>query len=311
MAVMADTTQHGSRRRANVSVVIATLNRPEAIGHCLAALRSGSRLPAEIIVVDQSDDEQTRKVVEQHCDRGTRVRYIHRERHGMSAAQNAGFAEATYPLIAVTDDDCQPDAEWIATLLRICTEAPELDALAGRVLPLPPEGNRTYPVASRTSVIRTDFSGKSLPWRVGSGNNFAVRREWLARVGGCDERLGPGTQGKGAADMDLFYRLLRSGARIRYEPDLLVYHERQSRSDRLARRPMYGHGMTAFCVINLRQGDLYSLYILWRWLWARCKRLAFALPRRDGRVIREQLLTLAGGLKGIVYGLHVKARKEP
>lgn len=311
MIVMADTTRNAGPRHADVSVVIATLNRSEAIGCCLAALLSGAKLPAEVIIVDQSDDEQTRKVVEQYRDCGTSLRYIHRERRGMSAAQNAGFAAATYPLVAVTDDDCQPDKEWIATLEETCAKVPTLDAVAGRVMPLPPAGDRIYPVASRTSAIQADFMGKSLPWRVGSGNNFAVKREWLDRVGGCDERLGPGTPGKGAADMDLFYRLLRAGARIRYEPDLLVYHQRQSRLERLARRPMYGYGMTACCVMYLRQGDVYAFHIMGRWLWSRLRRIALGLRRWDWRVVHEQLLTLGGGLGGLVYGLRVGDREEP
>ena len=40
---------------ANITAVIATLNRPLALGRCLGALLSGVQVPAEIIIVDQSE----------------------------------------------------------------------------------------------------------------------------------------------------------------------------------------------------------------------------------------------------------------
>jgi GT2 family glycosyltransferase len=151
-----------------------------------------------------------------------------------------------------------------------------------------------------------DFSGKTLPWPVGGGNNFAVRVEWFSRIGGCDERLGPGSPGEGGVDMDLFYRLLRAGALIRYEPDALVYHERQTKAGRMARRPMYGHGMGACCALRLREGDFYALRVLGRWLLFRARLMTAALLRRQWLTANEEWLILRGSVRGLAYGFRVR-----
>jgi GT2 family glycosyltransferase len=144
-----------------------------------------------------------------------------------------------------------------------------------------------------------------LPWFVGSGNNYAVKREWYTRLGGCDERLGVGSPGKAAEDMDLFYRLLRHGVCIRYDPDVVVYHERQSRERRLSSRWSYGYGMGAFCTLWLRQGDPYALYVLYRWLADHSGEFTRAIVKREWWEARQRGLSLRGTFQGLWYGLRV------
>ena len=79
-----------------------------------------------------------------------------------------------------------------------------------------------------------------MPWDVGSGNNFALRRSAWTAIGGCDERLGPGSPGRGAVDLDLFHRILTAGGSLLYDPSCVVHHERDTPQARLARRGPYG-----------------------------------------------------------------------
>ncbi len=48
---------------------------------------------------------------------------------------------------------------------------------------------------------------------LGASNNLLVRRDLLERVGGFDERLGPGTWAESAEDLALFDRLLQPARR--------------------------------------------------------------------------------------------------
>ncbi|HEX7185065.1 MAG TPA: glycosyltransferase [Thermoanaerobaculia bacterium] len=295
------------RRAHGISVAISTRHRPDALARCLDALAAGDLLPAEVVIVDQSRDDRTQGVVEERLGGPLLLVYVRQDAQGLAVAQNAAVARTTRPVVAVTDDDCVPAPDWLATLERVFAD-PGLDGLAGRVLPMAPEGDRIFPVSSRTSTVRRDFGsrrGRAVPWEVGSGNNFALRREWWDRVGGCDERLGPGSPAQGGVDMDLFHRLLRAGARLRYEPDALVFHERQTRADRLARRPMYGRGMGACCALWLRQGDLYALRVLLGWLGLRTGAMIRFLRRGNGSGVREELLLLAGTAAGLVHGLRL------
>ena len=110
--------------------------------------------------------------------------------------------------------------------------------------------------------------------------------------------------------MDLFYRLLRAGAHIVYEPDALVYHERQNKIGRMTRRPMYGYGMGACCTIWLRQRDLYGLSVLGHWLLFRIRLLTSAVWRSQWMSAHEELLILRGTISGLLYGLFARSFSE-
>lgn len=295
---------------AQISATIATLDRPAGLARCLDALLSGSMLPAEVIIVDQSDNDATKTIVEARQGSAIPIIYVRQARRGLSASRNGAMARVSYAVAAVTDDDCVPDPGWISTIARTFGSEPALDVLTGRVLPLGPAKPDTYVVAIRESLSRQDFAGKTLPWAIGGGNNFAVKRHWFERVGGCDERLGVGSPGKAAEDMDLFYRLLRAGARIRYEPDALVYHERTSRARRLATRWSYGFGIGAFCALWIRRGDPYALCVLMNWLGWQSRELIVAGQRRRWLEAHQRLLSLRGTLGGLVYGVRVNLREK-
>lgn len=287
-----------------MTVAVATLDRPEGLARCLEALAAGEVLPAEVIVVDQGQGEEAAGVVEAVRGRGLPVRLVRQERRGLAASRNLALAEAGRPVLAVTDDDCVPDAGWVAALDQALHQTPDPpDAVTGRVLPLGPERPGLYAVSSRTSAVPVDYAGRALPWLVGTGGNFAARREWLERAGGFDERLGAGSPGGAGEDMDLLYRLLRAGARIRYEPRAVIYHERQARDRRLASRSSYGRGIGACCGLWLRGRDLHALAVLGHWLRMRGGMAAGAVKRRQWSSVREELLVLGGTARGLVYGL--------
>jgi len=288
---------------AKITVVIATRNRPTSLARCLDALLTGDVLPTEVIVVDQSDDDETQAVVEQHIGSGQRIVYLHQQRRGLSASRNAGIAKGSCPLVAITDDDCVPDPGWIASIERAFSLSCAPDAVTGRVLPLGPDVPGLYAVSSRRNVVRAEFSGKIEPWLVGTGGNFAVTRQWLDRIGPYDEHLGVGSPGGGGEDMDFFYRLTRAGGRILYEPESIIYHERQSKARRIASRSSYGRGIGFFCAIWLRRRDPYALRILYRWLFNHSGAMAAAFRSGQWTSVYEEFLMLEGTIRGLFQGL--------
>jgi GT2 family glycosyltransferase len=297
------------KQAANITVAIATRDRPNMVERCLKNLLSQSVLPREIVVADQSRDQQTAQIVERYKTGPVAVVYDHQSTQGLGTAQNRAIARASAEIVAITDDDCVPELNWLKAIEAALTGPDAVDFVTGPVFPYGPERPDTFPVATRTSTKRTDFDGRAMPWDIGSGNNFAVRRAWLKKVEGNDERLGPGSPGQGGVDMDLFYRLARAGARIRYEPDALVFHERASRASRLARRGPYGYGMGACCGLWLRQRDYNALRVLAHWISLRAQRLASGVIQRDRLRVHEELLVFLGTARGLLYGWRVGRRK--
>ena len=285
-----------------ITVAISTRDRPAALGRCLESLAAGAHRPDEIVVVDQSAGHESSAVATRWREAGLTIHYKRHEARGLGAAQNVAFARARYPIVAVLDDDCVADTRWLQLVASRMRDRLDLDGVTGRVLPLDAVGARTFPVSSRISVVRREFSGRALPWEVGSGNNFAVRRDALTRIGGCDERLGPGSPARGGVDMDLFHRLLRGGSRILYEPDAIVYHERQTREERRARRPMYGRGMGVAIALWHREGDPNSTYVLREWAKLRLRQLRLAATRGDWADVRDEVTMLVSTARGLSQG---------
>jgi GT2 family glycosyltransferase len=282
----------------DIAVAISTRDRPEALARCLRSLAAGRLAPAEIVVADQSDGPETRQLLGELRD----VRYVRARPRGLGAAQNDAFRATSAPVVAVLDDDCVADERWLESIARAFADE-GLAFVGGPVLALGPEAPGMHAVSTRTSLERRELDARTLPWDAGSGNNFALRKAWFERIGGCDERLGPGAPGKGGLDMDLFRRLLRTGARGRYEPDAIVFHERATTAARLARRFPYGYGMAACCVLWMRQGDAFGRHVLVRWVAMRANRLARSLARGRWLAVREEALVLAGTFGGVIFGL--------
>jgi GT2 family glycosyltransferase len=293
-----------------IAVAISTRDRADALRRCLESVAAGRLRPDEVVVADQSDGPETSRVAEEAKAGGLAIRYVRARPGGLGAAQNDAVAASNSAIVAVLDDDCIADESWLDEIAGAFQADPELALVAGRVLPLGPPNPGTYPVSSRVSTEPREFSGKSVPWHVGSGNNFAVRREAFDRIGGCDERLGPGAPLQGGLDMDLFYRLLRAGGRARYEPGILVLHERATREGRLARRPAYGFGMAAAIAIWLRGGDRYAWTVLGAWLRMRSTLLLRALAKGQGQTVHEEALVLRGTMQGLVRGLLTEPRDQ-
>jgi GT2 family glycosyltransferase len=290
-------------RVVDVTVGIATLDRPDGLARCLDAVLAGCVLPAQIVIVDQGQDKVTQSVVEQRQVEGVPIIYARQHKLGLSASRNAAIEGTHSPIVAFTDDDCIPDQHWIGAIERAFVSMPSPDAVTGRILPYGPQVPSTHVVSPRDRVLRGDFRGKTVPWLIGSGGNFAIRREWFARIGRYDERLGAGSSGRAAEDSEFFYRLLCAGGRIRYEPDAIVYHQRQTKAQRLTSRRNYGFGIGAFCGILFRRRDPYALYILGYWFFSLTREFAASITRRDSLGAYQRLLGFQGTVRGLIYGL--------
>jgi GT2 family glycosyltransferase len=293
-----------------VTVAVATMNRPLQLARCVDAILSGERLPAELVIVDQSADNCTANLVAAARSDRVPLTYVRQPCLGLSVSRNSAIACARQPIVAFTDDDCVPDRRWLAAIVAGFAGIERPDAVTGRILPLGPDRPGFHAMSTLTRCVRAVHRGRFLPWRVGSGANTAVRRDWLERLGGFDERLGAGSAGRSAEDVDLLYRLLRAGATIRYEPDAIVSHERTDAAERRATSLRYGFGLGVFCGLSARRRDGYAMWMLGGWCADRGRALAGACVGRRWWRVTEELLMLCGATRGIVYGLTSASSRE-
>lgn len=290
-----------------ITVAVATRARPASLARCLAALTSGHRVPDQLIVVDQSPSDRTREIVSEL--RFPRTQHLEQQHTGLSASRNLALSRARGAILAVTDDDCVVDCDWVRSILTAFAQRRSPAVVTGPILPLgrrPPGG---HAVSSRPSRPRIDYRGKVLPWLAGSGGNFAGRTEVLRQYRGWDERLGSGSAGRAAEDIDLLYRLLRGGEVVRHDPAVLVAHEWQTLARRLVTRFTYGYGIGAFCGIWLRARDPFAVRMLTAFVALQGRSLASAAMHRDLRGVDDARRMLEGMLPGLAYGLKIGPRQ--
>jgi len=293
---------------AQVTVAIATRDRPEGLARCVAAILAGEVHPAQLVVVDQGRDDRVEHALAAFPPGAVLLDHVRQRPLGLAASRNLAVERASCPTIAFTDDDCVPAPDWVAVGERLSDLPDPHAALSGRVLALGPERPHTFAVSLREGTTRRDYQGRAVPWEVGTGGNLVAKRKWLHSVGGFDERLGAGSPGKAAEDADLIYRLLQGGAVIRYEPDAVVYHERQELRQRLSSRSSYGYGIGTFCALRLARGESYSGYLLALWIWRQGRGLLGSLGQRDWLMARQRVLGLSGSARGVCHGLAVAVR---
>lgn len=213
------------------SVIVCTRNGGSRIANCLRAIAAMDGGPFETIVVDDGSDDDTRTIV---AGNFPEVRLIPISPSGLSAARNIGADAATGDILAFTDDDCEPDREWLVRLGKAFLN-PEISAAGGPNLPPPARTPveaviRSAPGAP-SHVLLDDTRAEHLP-----GCNIAVRKEIFAAVGGFDPVFR--TAGD---DVDFCWRLSDAGHRLGFVPGAFVWHWRRP-SIRAFLRQQTGYG---------------------------------------------------------------------
>lgn len=278
-----------------VSLVIATRNRRGMLLESIDSILSGTALPAEVIVVDQSDHPEPLPFVEH--GHGLAIRYHWTDQRGLSRANNLGVELATEAIVAFTHDDIRADDRWLSELTGRLMDAGPDTVVTGRVVAGEPEVLGGFAPTLTHEAAAATYRG-----RVGKDVlkplNMALFREAILAIGGFDPMLGPGTPFPGAEDADLGFRLLEAGYTIEYLPAAVIYHRAwRAPEDYLPLRWAYGLAQGAFFAKHFKRSDPHMLRRL-RGDWLRRTR---RFPRRlvsEGTRAFGDPLFMAGNLVG-------------
>ncbi|WP_102141830.1 mycofactocin biosynthesis glycosyltransferase MftF [Mycobacterium hubeiense] len=224
----------------DVTVVIPVRNNTSGAQRLVATLRG-----LRVIVVD---DGSTPPVALSdfagvHCD----VQVLrHAQSRGPAAARNTGLAACDTDFVAFLDSDVVPRRGWLEALLgHFCDPAVAL--VAPRIVGL----RRADNLVARYEAVRSslDLGQREAPvvpyGTVSYVPSAAIicRRTVLNEVGGFDETLSCGE------DVDLCWRFIETGARLRYEPVALVAHDHRTElREWLARKAFYGESAAPLAV---------------------------------------------------------------
>lgn len=300
----------------SLTIAICTRNRSARLARLLGSLepvRRASRFrTTEILVVDNASvDDATRRAAAGFDS----VRYVFEPKAGLDFARNTALSHAAGDLIAFLDDDVVVDRDWLAGLFAAWRGCPGAGGFTGLVLPyrLDTEAQirfearggfgrgftaRRFHGASADNPLHPVGSGI-----LGAGCNMAFDRTLLLRLGGFDEALDTGPPLPGGGDLDIFYRVLRAGRTMVYDPRYAVYHEHRETVAQLRRQYWsWGLGFMAYLVKSRRADpDLrakHGAIVRW-WLLDQASRLAKAALRLRGRELGYAAAELWGGVCGL------------
>lgn len=226
------------------SVVVPTMGRAAQLEGCLAALAALDFPPDgyEVVVVNDGGGTDTDTVISGWEGRASLTR-VSTDAKGPAAARNAGVATARGTFIAFTDDDCEPDGNWLRAL-REALEANPGCAAGGRMV----NGASGRCAAASQTVLEAAyayFNGDPGGAHFYATSNLAFPAEDLRSLGGFDEAL------RHAEDRELCDRWVWSGRRFVDAPAAIVRHMRVL-SLREFWRQHFGYGQGAWAIHRAR-----------------------------------------------------------
>ncbi len=268
-----------SRVTLLVSVVIPSWNGRHHLEKCLPALQRQTYSPFEVIVVDNGSQDGTPAWL---AEEWPHVRLVAlRRNYGVARAFNEGVKAARGALVALLNNDTEPEPGWLAALVHALRRHADAGMAACKIRVW---DDRTRLHAAGDFYTVGGRPGNRGAWEVDQGQYdreeevfgpcgaaALYRRELFDDVGLFDERFGSYLE-----DVDLAWRAQRAGWRCAYTPHAVVYHK----------------------VSATGGGPLASFYTGRNWLYVLAKDYPCALWRRHWRaIVREQWRVTADALR--------------
>ncbi len=305
---------------ASVAVVIVNWNSGDDLRKCLSHLQTQTRLPEEIIVVDNSSSDQSLAGIEENF---SKVRLIRLD-------QNTGFAHANNLAVGkVKDCDwiafLNPDAfaapDWLENLLRAAESNPNFSFFGSHML--------RYGAEDELDGTGDVYHVSGLAWRRDHGLSasknqrvteeiFApcaaaamIRKDVFLAAGGFDENFHSYLE-----DVDLAFRIRLRGQRCLYVADARVEHVGSGSTHRYSDYAVYhGNRNMVWTYVKNMPGMLFWIYLPQHFLINLAALLWFALKGQGGVVFRakwdvlKNLSRVIAQRKQIQAGVNIPLRR--
>ncbi|MGQ0765852.1 MAG: glycosyltransferase [Gemmatimonadota bacterium] len=271
----------GGGERPSLCVAVCTRDRPVDLERCLLSLE---RLPysgrLEVIVVDNAPATDATELL---VRRFPGFRYLREPRPGLDWARNRAIVSTNCEVVAFTDDDCEADSHWAESIGALFGADPGIGCLTGLVVParLDTEGQQLFeayggfnrgffrrwfrhdPSSDRRIARRFAGSGQ-----FGTGANMAFRRSMFESIGLFDPALDVGTATQGAGDLEMFFRVLKTGHTLVYDPAAVIRHHHRRSTDELHRQiATWGSAMFAYIIRSWKAWPDERRGLLWVSAW--------------------------------------------
>lgn len=223
------------------SIIIATCNRPDRLLKTLEDLRVCIDVAGgghEIVIVDNGTERVARESLAALLSRlGLQAQYHLSEARNKVKALNLGITMSVNDWIAFTDDDCIPNADWLACAGAYAANS-GLQVFGGRVVagweqepypawlrdPMALQWVRGPAIVAHEPLVQSGLlhDRSEVPF----GANLFVRKRVFQRLGMYDEELWHrcGNAALGCEDAEFAIRIRSAGEPIGYCAEAVVTH---------------------------------------------------------------------------------------
>lgn len=192
----------------SLSVIIPSFNQQEYLPDAIESVLSNTRLPDEIIIVDDGSTDHSLDIAKTY--QSSRTRVIHQINKGLASARNTGIMNATSDYILPLDADDLINENCIEKMIE-AIEKTHADIIAPSFKAF---GKHNHHVILADSLTVKDFvHDNRVPYC------SAIRRTRLLEIGGYNPRMVYGYE-----DWALWINLLQNGASIVTMKDVLFLY---------------------------------------------------------------------------------------
>ena len=220
-----------------ITVILPTYRRPQDLARCLAALQKQTRPADEVLVIVRDTDTETWSFLNTLAPEPLSLQILTVMVPGTIAALNLGLESCQGDILAFTDDDAEPHANWLAQIETYFGSDDHVGGVGGRdwVHFGTEVDDRSRKVVGQLQwfgrIIGNHHLGIGSPQEVDvlKGVNMSFRRSAIANLR-FDQRLrGTGAQ----VDYEIIFclALRRAGWTLIYDPKIAVNHYRGLRFD--------------------------------------------------------------------------------
>jgi len=309
-----------------ISIIITTYKRRKDLKECLKSILFQTRLPREILIVDNGNDEETEKLVKENLGEFERknvlLKYLRNEReNSLTMARNIGVKNAIGDIILFLDDDVVLDKDYLKELLKVYEKYPntvgvqgyitqekisKIRNLVSKALSLYHlEKDRCRVLSSVTTTYPYQLNKiSSCEWL--SGANHSYKRQILEEFM-YDEKLKKYSEGE---DLEFSYRVFKKYPGSLYiTPYAKLIHKTSSEGRPLGKE-----------LINMR--EIYGLYLFYKvidqnfknkliYLWSRIGKLIFNIGRSFFKLSSAGLIENIFTIGAYIYCIkHLKEIKK-
>lgn len=270
------------RELPSFDLVVATVGRGEELGRLLDSLDAQEYPAARVLLVDQNEDDRIEAIVA-----GRELEIVRlRSQRGLSRARNAALPRLLADVIAFPDDDCVYPPGLLQRIAERFGSDDGLDGLTGRAADA--TGRSAASWKTDTAVLTDDDL-----WNRAISFTIFLRRGLVERIGPFDVRLGLGSADPWSSgeEIDYLVRAVHHGARIEYDPAIVVQHEVRADDASIG----YRDGASVGYLLR-KHG--YPPRTVGRMLARPAGGALLSLARLDGDTARYRLATLRGRVRG-------------